>query len=164
MEQQNCAAAAHIARRCGSPVHPSPLHPLTQSPTAPAIDASTDADNDGLPSDIEEGLGTAKDKADTDGDGLNDGVEALKLGLSGTSADSDSDDLPDLSEVRAGATRRAGSGTPTRPTPTPMAMACWTAWNAQTAPATTRRNGRYAPTLRATAHPMCLTPTATATA
>jgi len=78
-----------------------------------AIDAS-DTDNDGLTNPIESFLGTDCNETDTDGDGLNDYVELVALGLDPLKVDSDgngikdgdedidSDGLTNLEEIRNG--------------------------------------------------------------
>ena len=62
------------------------------------IDASNDADNDGLPDSIEEQLGTNTEIADTDADGLSDYIETVNLGTDPQKADTDDDGVSDWDE------------------------------------------------------------------
>jgi len=64
---------------------------------------SADADADGLTNAEEAALGTNAYLADTDGDGLDDGVEVLDLGTDPLSVDTDGDGMDDGTEVNVGA-------------------------------------------------------------
>jgi serine/threonine protein kinase len=64
--------------------------------------ALADADNDGLPNVEEVNLGTDPNKADTDGDGLNDGDEVKKYGTNPLDIDTDHDGVNDGTEVAKG--------------------------------------------------------------
>src|SRR5262249_25893953 len=59
-----------------------------------------DSDNDGLCDAFERIIGTNPMVADTDGDGLNDGIEVLQIGTNPTDIDTDSDGISDGVEVR----------------------------------------------------------------
>jgi len=61
---------------------------------------TTDTDKDGLSDCQERQYGTNPSVADTDGDGLLDGWEVLRLGSDPRQADSDGDGIPDGAEVR----------------------------------------------------------------
>ncbi len=64
---------------------------------------SADADEDGLSNGEEAELGTNAYLADSDGDGLDDGVEVLDLGTDPLSVDTDGDGMEDGTEVEVGA-------------------------------------------------------------
>jgi large repetitive protein len=64
---------------------------------------SADADSDGLTNAEEAALGTNAYLADSDGDGLDDGVEVLDLGTDPLSVDTDGDGMDDGIEVGVGA-------------------------------------------------------------
>ncbi len=82
------------------------------TPDPCADGACDDDDGDGLDAAAEAAAGTDPDKPDTDGDGLNDGVELLgpdlvadtgdEVGTDPTAADSDGDGFDDGVEVEAG--------------------------------------------------------------
>jgi len=61
--------------------------------------ADADPDKDGLSNKVEKELGTDRKKADTDGDGLNDGEEMNRWNTNPLRADSDNDGLIDGAEV-----------------------------------------------------------------
>lgn len=65
-------------------------------------DADSDSDMDNLTAAEEFALGTRADKADTDGDSVNDGDEVLVRGSDPLNPDSDGDGLSDGEEVAAG--------------------------------------------------------------
>jgi hypothetical protein len=73
-----------------------------------------DTDQDGLSDSRELELGLDPQKADTDGDGLNDGEEVLKYGTNPRNSDTDGDTYPDGVEVKKGYDPR-GSGKCARP-------------------------------------------------
>ncbi len=60
---------------------------------------NADRDNDGLSNKMEKELGTNPKKADTDGDGLNDGAEVNQVKTDPLKADTDGDGLNDGAEV-----------------------------------------------------------------
>ncbi len=62
------------------------------------IDYELDTDSDNLPDYYEDILGTDKDKADTDGDGLTDGDEVFFIGTDPLKADSDDNGINDGEE------------------------------------------------------------------
>ena len=64
-------------------------------PPAPAVDT----DRDGLSDSFELSIGSDPTKADTDGDGIPDGVEFKGYGTSPTNVDSDNDGCPDGREI-----------------------------------------------------------------
>ncbi|MCB9529086.1 MAG: carboxypeptidase regulatory-like domain-containing protein [Myxococcales bacterium] len=66
---------------------------------AEPIDFFIDRDRDGLYDEREIGLGSDPLLVDTDGDGLDDGVEVEDIGTDPTDADTDADGLPDGYEV-----------------------------------------------------------------
>jgi hypothetical protein len=74
----------------------------TQTAAAATQWALADADNDGLPNVEEVNLGTDPSKADTDGDGLNDGDEVKKYGTNPLDIDTDHDGVNDGTEVAKG--------------------------------------------------------------
>jgi hypothetical protein len=77
--------------------------PMTSTPSACddlPNDPGTDTDNDGLTDLQELCIGSDPNLPDTDGDGLNDGIEVYELGLEPTFADTDGDGLPDGLEVQ----------------------------------------------------------------
>lgn len=61
--------------------------------------ADTDSDSDGLTNAQEMTHGTHPNKADTDEDGLNDGIEVNTHGTNPLNADSDNDGLTDIAEI-----------------------------------------------------------------
>jgi len=63
------------------------------------VPSNKDVDNDGLLRSEEKKLGTNPKIADTDGDGISDGDEALKLFTNPLKADSDGDGVSDADEV-----------------------------------------------------------------
>lgn len=67
-----------------------------------SMNSLTDMDNDGLSDLLEFRAGSNPTKADTDGDGLNDGQEVLTYGTNPTKVDTDGDALSDLNEVQRG--------------------------------------------------------------
>jgi YD repeat-containing protein len=69
---------------------------------ANAADGATDSDNDGLLNWEEHELGTRLDLADTDSDGLNDGLEVRTYNTNPKLADSDHDTIADGVEVQIG--------------------------------------------------------------
>ncbi len=73
-----------------------------QSGTATALWLAGDQDHDGLTSQVELGLNTAPDIADTDGDGLNDGQEVNTYKTDPNAPDSDKDGVKDGDEVSRG--------------------------------------------------------------
>ena len=58
-----------------------------------------DNDGDGLSNQQEKFWGTSKQKADTDGDGLTDGIEVNRYNTDPTRTDSDDDGLTDRDEI-----------------------------------------------------------------
>jgi outer membrane protein OmpA-like peptidoglycan-associated protein len=60
---------------------------------------NADRDNDGLSNKIEKEIGTNPKKADTDGDGLNDGAEVNQHKTDPLKADTDGDGLNDAAEI-----------------------------------------------------------------
>lgn len=66
---------------------------------AAGSNANADSDKDGLITRVEKEIGTDPKKADTDGDGLNDGDEMNKFKTNPLNADSDGDGLSDGAEV-----------------------------------------------------------------
>lgn len=73
---------------------------LTDSITLYArwIDTGRDTDSDGIPDELESGLGCSPLNADTDGDGLNDYTEVIILGTDPARADTDGDGISDSGE------------------------------------------------------------------
>jgi len=67
-----------------------------------ALTGCFDADEDGLSNGEEKKLGSDPEKADSDGDGLNDGDEAEKYMTDPTKADSDGDGYGDGDEIAQG--------------------------------------------------------------
>jgi hypothetical protein len=67
---------------------------------APSLNGSDDDDNDGLTNDQEFQQSTNPQSADTDGDGLSDGVEVRTTRTDPKKADTDGDGLTDGDEVR----------------------------------------------------------------
>ncbi len=65
-------------------------------------DPNGDDDADGLTNQEEDGLGTDPNDADTDNDGIDDGVEALESGTDPLDWDTDGDGVSDGAEVAAG--------------------------------------------------------------
>lgn len=61
--------------------------------------AGVDTDHDGLPDAFEQSIGSDPTKADTDGDGINDGVEVKGYNTSPTALDTDNDGCPDRREI-----------------------------------------------------------------
>lgn len=78
---------------------------LSQRPGLPADaedaqdEDDSDSDQDGLANRLEEALETDPASADSDGDGLDDGVEVLRLGTDPTNPDTDGDGINDDVEV-----------------------------------------------------------------
>ena len=62
------------------------------------MDNSVDSDQDGLPDNLEDRLGTDKYKADTDSDGLSDYIEKVVLGLDPLLKDTDGNGVDDGDE------------------------------------------------------------------
>ncbi len=62
------------------------------------VDNSVDSDQDGLPDNLEDRLGTDKYKADTDSDGLSDYIEKVVLGLDPLLKDTDGNGVDDGDE------------------------------------------------------------------
>ena len=123
---------------------------------------ATDSDGDGLTNAQEDALGTDRDNADTDGDGISDGVEAGSNPADPT--DTDGDGIPDV--VRSGRQPRPMSTATTTASPmameaapircirsTPMATARLTTWTRQRWRRRCRMRSKWAPTrpTRATA-------------
>jgi hypothetical protein len=85
--------------------HAARFGSLSQRPglTDDAEDAQdendSDSDQDGLTNRLEEALETDPASADSDGDGLDDGVEVLRLGTDPTNPDTDGDGINDAVEV-----------------------------------------------------------------
>nr|MBC8249032.1 hypothetical protein [Anaerolineales bacterium] len=93
---------------------PSPYPPLPASYSWPTLapqttaalnnsesqDDGADSDGDGLTDWQEDQLGTDKSKADSDDDGLGDGIEVLELGTGPLEIDSDGDGISDATEVK----------------------------------------------------------------
>jgi hypothetical protein len=75
-----------------------------RSRTVVVLSRDGDRDEDGLTNERELGLGTDIDNPDTDGDGLDDGVEVTVHHTDPTVADTDGDGLPDGREVEIGTT------------------------------------------------------------
>jgi len=67
---------------------------------AEASSAPVDTDKDGLTDEEEVKWGTNKNSSDSDGDYLNDGLEAYELGTNPTTTDTDGDNLSDYEEVK----------------------------------------------------------------
>lgn len=65
-------------------------------------DPNGDPDGDGLTNKEEKQLGTNPNKADTDGDGLNDGEEVLKYKTNPLNKDTDGGSVDDFTEVKRG--------------------------------------------------------------
>lgn len=82
------------------PVNPLPEDPLQPAPPEPGT--PTDADQDGLADADETTLGTDPAKADTDGDGINDGDETRTYASDPLKADTDGDGFTDGDEVYGG--------------------------------------------------------------
>ena len=66
-------------------------------PAMPSL--ANDPDRDGLSTQFELAIGTNPNKADTDGDGLNDGIEVKAYGTDPLNVNSDGDTCPDGAEV-----------------------------------------------------------------
>ncbi|MDS0220964.1 hypothetical protein NDI54_06345 [Haloarcula sp. S1AR25-5A] len=73
-----------------------------QSVSLQPIQRTGDVDDDGLNNSNEIARGTNLTDADTDGDGLSDGVEVNQHGTDPTVADTDEDGLADTAEIRHG--------------------------------------------------------------
>lgn len=80
----------------GSTPSAPPEEPVT--PPAPPVDT----DKDGLTDQRESELGTDPNKADTDGDEVNDGDEVIKYGTNPLNKDTDGDGYADGSEIQKG--------------------------------------------------------------
>lgn len=81
---------------------PESVQPASETVATTTPDATLDSDHDGLTDQRERELGTDPFKADTDGDGLNDGDEVLKYGTNPLNPDTDGDGYPDGVEVKNG--------------------------------------------------------------
>lgn len=80
-----------------------PVQPATGSPIPPSQPAAgEDVDGDGLLVEQELKLGTDPKNPDSDGDGLDDGVEVNAYRTNPRSRDSDADGYPDADEIKNG--------------------------------------------------------------
>ena len=81
---------------------PNPFQSQTPQPTdSHSLPVNLDSDNDGLTDAQERSVGTSLLSADTDSDGLNDGLEVNNYKTNPLLADTDSDDLNDGLEVNS---------------------------------------------------------------
>jgi cell wall-associated NlpC family hydrolase len=80
---------------------PGPPPPPVQPPPLPDL-GGPDTDRDGLSDALERRLGLDPQRADTDGDHLNDAQELITIGTDGRRADSDGDQLDDAFELAQG--------------------------------------------------------------
>ncbi len=79
---------------------PLPDSITTETTTVVEPIPEEDTDQDGLSDRREVELGTDPNKADTDGDGLNDGDEVLKFGTNPLNPDTDGDSFSDGQEIQ----------------------------------------------------------------
>lgn len=73
--------------------------PANAASRPPAANPGTDLDGDGLSGAIEGAIGSDPDRADTDGDGVRDGIEYLHYGSDPLRTDTDGDGISDPCEI-----------------------------------------------------------------
>jgi hypothetical protein len=107
---ESTGAAAPGTGTTPPPPATEPPAPTTTEPPAPTTEMEpatteagpTDADGDGLTDEHEDGIGTDPDDADSDDDGLSDGVEINDNGSSPLDVDTDDDGIDDNEKAAYG--------------------------------------------------------------